>query len=128
VKVQTATVRSVSGKIDVVVFSAGAGVESEEASTLELKLTPPPSPGKTVAPAAIKTELARAIHLAQAAAARAARGTPPLALSKAELELKFAVETQGSAGAEVTLVPVGLQAGGKLKKNAIHTIGLVFGD
>ena len=90
----------------------------------------PPSgpPPKTVAPAEIRQALARAIQVARAAAARASRGSVPLATTKVEIELKFAVEVKGSAGLAVELVPLGAEAGGKIQRNTAHTITLVFGE
>ena len=128
VKLETAAVRSLSGEIAVIVFSAGSAVAREDSSTLELRLRPPPPPPKRLAPAAVKDALAKAIHLARLAAARAARGTPPLAVDRLEIEVKFSIDVQGSAGGRVALVPVGVEAKGKVRRASIQTINLVFGN
>jgi len=128
VKLQTAAVRSAGGQIGLVVFSAGASRETETVSTLELKFKPAGPPPKTAAPVEIRQALAKAIHLARAGAARAGRGSMPLATTKVEIELKFAVEVKGSAGLTVELMPLGAEAGGKIQRNAAHTIVLVFGE
>ena len=47
-------------------------------------------------------------------------------MSEVSIDLKFAVEVDGSAGAKVNLVPLGAEAGGKLNRNQVQTIALVF--
>ncbi len=60
--------------------------------------------------------------------ARAAQGTPPFVMTEITIDLKFAVEVEGSAGAKVKLVPLGAEAGGKLGRNQVHAITLEFGQ
>ena len=126
VKLQTVATRSVGGEIAVYVFSLESHYTAESASTLELKLTPPGEKPRHLRPEELTEALARAIHAAKAAASRAASGTPPFVLAAADIEVKFAVETTGSAGAKVTLVPLGAEAGGKLNRNQVQTITLSF--
>ena len=129
VKLQTEVSRSVGGEIGVYVFSVGSRYTAETASTLELTMKPPETraaPGLRPA-GELREALARAIHLAKAGAAKAAGGTPPFVMTEIEIDLKFAVETGGSAGAKVALVPLGAEAGGKLNRNQVHSIRLVFG-
>lgn len=129
VKLQTEASKSVGGEIGVYVFSVGSRYTAESASTLELTMKPPetrPAPGLRPA-GELKEALARAIHLAKVGAAKAAQGTPPFVMTDIEIDLKFAVETGGSAGAKVALVPLGAEAGGKLNRNQVHSIRLVFG-
>jgi len=129
VKLQTEASRSVGGEIGVYVFSVGSRYAAETASTLELKMKPPAGrPGKEVlSPGDLKMALARAIGLAKVGVAKAAQGTPPFLMTDIEIDLKFAVEVSGSAGAKVSLVPLGAEASGKLNRNQVHSITLVFG-
>jgi hypothetical protein len=129
-KLQTEASKSVGGEIAVYVFAIGSRYTAETASTLELTLKPAetrPAPGLRP-PGELKEALARAIHLAKVGAAKAAGGTPPLRMTGVEIDLKFAVEVSGTAGAKVALVPIGGEAGGKLNRNQVHSIKLVFGD
>lgn len=130
VKLQTEASRSVGGEIGLYVFSIGSRYAAESASTLELKMKPPvEGPGKGVLPAdELKQALARAIYLAKVGVARAAQGTPPFVMTEITIDLKFAVEVEGSAGAKVKLVPLGAEAGGKLGRNQVHAITLEFGQ
>jgi hypothetical protein len=129
VKLQTEAGRSLGGEIELYVFSIGSKYTAETASTLELKMKPPDRhPGQEILPAGeLKQALARAIQLAKVGVARAAQGTPPFSVAGVEIDLKFAVELAGSAGASVRLVPLGAEAGGKLNRNQVHTVTLVFG-
>ncbi len=130
VKLQTEASRSVGGEIALYVFSVGSRYTAETASTLELKMKPPERrPEKEVlSPGDLKQALARAIGLAKVGVARAAQGTPPFLMTDIEIDLKFAVEATGSAGAKVSLVPLGAEASGKLNRNQVHSITLVFGQ
>ena len=76
----------------------------------------------------VKEALAQAINLAKAGVLKASSGNPPLSMKKIDIDLKFAVEVQGSAGASVTLVPLGIGATGRISREKIHTISLTFGD
>lgn len=127
VKLQTEASRSVGGEIAIYVFSLGSHYTAETASTLELKMRPPERPPKGVLPGPeLKEALARAIHAAKAGAAKASSGSPAFVMSEVSIDLKFAVEVDGSAGAKVNLVPLGAEAGGKLNRNQVQTIALVF--
>jgi hypothetical protein len=128
VKLHTEASRSVGGEIGLYVFSVGSRYSTESASTLELKMVPPEAgSGKGVLPAGdLKQALARAIYLAKVGVARAALGTPPFVMTDIEIDLKFAVEVEGSAGAKVKLVPLGAEAGGKLGRNQVQSITLDF--
>jgi hypothetical protein len=127
VKLQTEASRSVGGEIAIYVFSLGSHYTAETASTLELKMRPPERPPKGVLPGPeLKEALARAIHAAKAGAAKASSGSPPFVMSEVSIDLKFTVEVDGSAGAKVNLVPLGAEAGGKLNRNQVQTIALVF--
>lgn len=129
VRLQTEATRTASGGVELYVFSVGSKYTAETASTLELKMKPPPGqPGKGLRPSAdLEQALARAIYLAKVGVAKAAQGTPPFVITDIDIDLKFAVELGGSAGAKVALVPLGAEAGGKLGHNQVHTINLVFG-
>jgi hypothetical protein len=126
VKLQTEAGRSVGGEIAVYVFTLGATRASETASTIELKMKPPASPRKGLRPEELRDALARAIHMAELGAARAAAGEPPFLMEEVAIDLKFTVEASGEGGAKVRLVPLGVEASGGIHKNQIHTITLVF--
>jgi hypothetical protein len=126
VKLQTEANRSVGGEISLYVFAVGSTYSAESASTLELKMRPPEALPKGVRPAELRQALARAIHLAKVGVAKAGAGTPPFVMTDIEIDLKFSVEVGGSAGAKVSLVPLGAEAGGKLNRNQVHTITLAF--
>ena len=127
VKLQTEASRSVGGEIALYVFSLGSHYTAEAASTLELKMRPPEArPPKGVRPAELKEALARAIQAAKVGAAKASSGTPAFVMAEVSIDLKFAVEVDGTAGAKVRLVPLGAEAGGKLNRNQVQTIELVF--
>ena len=127
VKLQTEASRSVGGEIALYVFSLGSHYTAETASTLELKMRPPEArPPKGVRPAELKEALARAIQAAKVGAAKASSGTPAFVMSEVSIDLKFAVEVDGAAGAKVRLVPLGAEAGGKLNRNQVQTIEFVF--
>ena len=129
VKLQTEASRSAGGEIEIYVFSVGSHYTAESASTLELKMKPPEGPPEKGLrpPGDLRQALARAIHLAKVGVAKAGQGTPPFVMTEIEINLKFAVEAAGSAGAKVALVPLGAEAGGKLNRNQVQTITLVFG-
>jgi hypothetical protein len=127
VKLQTEASRSVGGEIALYVFSVGSHYTAETSSTLELKMRPPEArPPKGVRPEELKEALARAIFAAKVGAAKASSGTPAFVMSEVSIDLKFAVEIDGSAGAKVNLVPLGAEAGGKLNRNQVQSIALVF--
>jgi Trypsin-co-occurring domain 2 len=128
VKLQTEAARSAGGEIAVYVFSLGSRYTAETASTIELKMKPPDASRRhTARPSEeLRDALARAIYLAQVGAAKAATGEPPFEMAEVEIDLKFAVETAGSAGAKVALVPLGAEAAGRINRNQVHTITLLF--
>jgi hypothetical protein len=59
---------------------------------------------------------------------KASKGSPPLVMKNIAIDLKFSVEAQGSAGATVTLVPVGIEGSGRISREKVHTVSLVFGQ
>jgi Trypsin-co-occurring domain 2 len=128
VKLQTEASRSAGGEIAVYVFSLESRYTAETASTLELKMRPPEgAPPRGLSPSGeLRDALARAIHLAQLGAAKAAEGDPPFAITEVAIDLKFAVEATGAAGAKVALVPLGAEAAGRINRNQVHTVNLVF--
>jgi len=127
VKLQTVATRSVGGEIAVYVFSLESHYTAESASTVELKLAPPSEkPPRRLRPEELTEALARSIHAAKVAAARAASGKPSFVLTAADIDVKFTVEATGGAGAKVTLVPLGAEAGGKVGRNQVQTITLSF--
>jgi hypothetical protein len=76
----------------------------------------------------LKEALAQAINLAKVGVMKASMGSPPLVMKNISINLKFAVETQASGGAAVTLVPVGIEGSGRISREKTHTVSLVFGQ
>ena len=128
IKLQTTASRSAGGGVDFLVFSMGTRYLTETASTLELEMEPPPSRrAETLTAGNVKEALAQAINLAKAGVVKASNGTPPLSMKKISIDLKFTVEVSGTGGAAVTLVPLGIEATGKISREKVHTVSLVFG-
>jgi hypothetical protein len=130
VKLQTEATRSVGGEIQVYVVSLGSRYTAESVSSIELKMVPPDEKAlRGIRPTGeLREALARAIHLAQVGAAKAATGDPPFGIARVEIELKFGVEVSGAGGAKVAFVPLSVDVSGKLGKNEVQTITLVFGS
>jgi hypothetical protein len=59
---------------------------------------------------------------------KASQGSPPLLMKKISIDLKFGVETQGSGGATVTLLPLGIEGSGRISREKVQTVSLVFGQ
>jgi Trypsin-co-occurring domain 2 len=129
VKLQTTVSRSAGGQVRYLVVAVGGGVSSETSSTLELDMKPPeiPKVRTLLSTETLKETLAQAIHLAKIGVAQAAKGEPPLPMKSVGIELKFTVAVEGSAGAKVLLLPLGLEASGKIARGRVHTIKLDFG-
>ena len=129
IKLQTVASRSVGGQVQFLVFSLGTRYTADAASTVELEMAPPKtSERESVAGGAeLKDALAQAINLAKVGVLKASKGSPPLVMKNISIDVKFAVETQGSGGATVTLVPLGLEGSGRISRQKIQTVSLVFG-
>jgi hypothetical protein len=130
IKLQTVASRSAGGQVQFLVFSLGTRYTSDAASTVELEMVAPKTSEKesVAAGADLKEALAQAINLAKAGVLKASKGSPPLVMKKIAIDLKFAVEIQGSGGAAVTLVPIGIEGSGKISREKVHTVSLVFGQ
>jgi hypothetical protein len=128
VKLQTEATRSAGGEIQVYVVSLGSRYTAESVSSIELKMVPPDEAAlRGLRPAGeLHEALARAIHLAQVGAAKAAGGDPAFAVARVEIDLKFGVEVSGAGGAKVAFVPLAAEVSAKLGKNQVQTITLVF--
>lgn len=117
------------------VFTIGAKKGIEETSTLTIEMAPPPTvdAGTTasVDPQKVKEALSQAINSAKQTVTEVNRdigsGEAKLRTTKIEIELKFAVKKSGSAGAEVEILPIGVEGTGDLKRSQIHSLKLVFG-
>lgn len=129
VKLQTAVSRSAGGQVRYLVIAVGGSASSDTASSLELDMKPPAIPKvRTLVPEeTLKDALAQAIHLAKIGVAQAAKGDPPLAMKSVSIELKFTIAVEGSAGAKVQLLPVGLDASGSISRSRAHAVKLEFG-
>ena len=130
IKLQTVASRSAGGQLQFLVFSLGTRYTSDAASTLELEMVPPRTrEAESLLPGPeIKEALAQAINLAKAGVVKASTGSPPLVMKNVSIDLRFAVEVAGSAGATVTLVPLGIEGSGKISREKVHTVSLVFGQ
>ncbi len=130
IRLHTAASQSAGGEIRYLVFSLGTRYETESASTIELEMKPPEKrAAETVLPAEdLKEALARALNLAKVGVVKASVGTPPLLMKKISIDLKFAVQVEGSGGANIRLVPLGIGATGKISREKVHTVSLTFGQ
>ena len=129
IKLQTIASRSVGGQVQFLVFSLGTRYSSDAASTVDLEMVPPKTSERESVAAGpeLKDALAQAINLAKVGVLKASKGSPPLVMKNISIDLKFAVEAQGSGGATVTLVPLGIEGSGKISRQKIQTVSLVFG-
>jgi hypothetical protein len=130
IKLQTIASRSAGGQVQFLVFSLGTRYTSDAASTVELEMVPPKTreTESLMAGPDLKEALAQAINLAKAGVLKASKGSPPLVMKNIAIDLKFAVEAQGSGGATVTLVPLGIEGSGRISREKVHTVRLVFGQ
>jgi hypothetical protein len=129
IKLQTVASRSVGGQVQFLVFSLGTRYTSDAASTVELEMVPPKTSEREsiAAGAQLKDALAQAINLAKVGVLKASKGSPPLVMKNISIDVKFTVETQGSGGATVTLVPLGIEGSGKISREKVQSVSLVFG-
>jgi len=127
-KLQTTVSRSVGGEIRYLVFSIASTSGVDTVSTLELEMRPPASrAAETLLPAAsLKETLAKAIHLAKIGVLEASKGESPLLMRKIDIDLKFAVQVEGSAGGGVKLLPLGLEGTGRISKEKVQSVTLTF--
>jgi hypothetical protein len=130
IRLQTTVSRSAGGQVRYLVFSLGSRVGVDTASTLELDMRPPASRStEMLLPAAsLKEALAKAIHLAKIGVVEASKGDPPLVMKKIDIDLKFAVQVEGSAGAGVKLLPLGIEGTGHISREKAHSVSLTFGQ
>ncbi len=130
IKLQTIVSRSAGGQVQFLVFSLGTRYTSDATSTVELDMVPPKTreTESLVAGPDLKEALAQAINLAKAGVLKASKGSPPLVMKNIAIDLKFAVDVQGSGGATVTLVPIGIEGSGRISREKVHTVSLVFGQ
>lgn len=126
-RLQTTVTRTVGGEIRYLVFSVGSSAQTESASTLELEMKPPPPPReRRLLSSDVREALAKAIRLAKEGVAGAATGDPPLLMKSVKIDVHFAVDWDGSAEGGIKLVPVGLAASGRISRDEVQTVSLVF--
>jgi len=129
-KLQTSVTRSAGGEVHYLVATVGGSASAETVSTLELELVPaaPPRRRPLVPEESLQDALSQAIHLAKAGVAQAAQGDPPLVMKAVSIDLKFTVTADGSAGAGVKLLPVGIgiSATGSVSRSRVHAVSLTF--
>jgi len=129
IKLQTIASRSAGGQVQFLVFSLGTRYASDASSTVQLEMVPPKTrEAESLIGPDLKGALAQAINLAKAGVLKASNGSPPLAMRNIAIDFKFTVETQGSGGAAVTVAPLGLEASGRISREKVHTVSLVFGS
>lgn len=128
-KLQTTVSRSAGGEVRYLVFSVGSTSTADTASTLVLEMRPPvPRAMETILPAAsLKETLAKAIHLAKIGVIEASKGDSPLVMRKIDIDLKFGIQVEGSAGGGVKLLPLGIEGTGQISKEKVHSVSLTFG-
>lgn len=132
ITLQTAATNEKGGVFKLLIFSLDTRKQSEAASTLTLKMIPPPTvnlkSGEEAEPETLKNALAQAITIAKIGALNANVKAPKLDLSKVEIEIKFAVEASHGQGLDTAkLLPIGVQGTRKLKTTHVHTVKLEFG-
>jgi hypothetical protein len=129
VKLQTTVSRSAGGEVRYLVASLAASASSEATSTLELNMKPPEIlHERTLSPETLKDALAKAIVLAKAGVAEAARGDAPMAMKSISIDLRFAVQVEGTAKAGVKLVPLGLEGTASLSRERVHSVSLTYSN
>ncbi len=129
VKLQTTVSRSASGEVRYLVASLSSGVSADTTSTLELNLKPPEIlHERGLSKETLKSALASAIHLAKIGVSRAAEGAAPMPAKSVSIDLKFAVEVDGSVGGGVKLVPIGLEATARIAREKVHAVSLTFAN
>jgi hypothetical protein len=128
-RLQTTVSRSAGGEVRYLVFSLGSTGSLDTVSTLELEMRPPASrTAETLIPAAsLKETLAKAIQTAKLGVLEASKGDPPLVMKSIEIDLKFVVALEGSAGGGVKVLPLGIAVSGQISRQSVHAIHLVFG-
>lgn len=125
--------KDAGGKISFLIFSLGTKKETDQASKLSLELQPPPTTGAVASTAdSLSKMLAKSINLAKIAVLAAnndpTNSLPKLSTRTVTIEVKFAVSHKNEGGIKIVdLLPVGIEAGGKIDKTKIHTLSLVFG-
>lgn len=126
---QTSIAKDASGRFAFFVISLGGQTAETSVQSLTVVLSPPP-PG-TSAPVG-RADLAETLAEAIVAAARglkpALKRDPPLALEQLVAELRFAVDTSGSAGIKAELVPITVDVGAKISSTQIQTIKVTFAE
>lgn len=133
VELNTLVTRGGGGKITFLVFSIGSDRKYEDSSKLTVKLIPP-KPNKRIMGLneSLKETLAQAINLAKQATINAnsqAGELPKLNTQTVTIELKFTVQRSVEGGVTIAdILPIGIEAKGKVEKTRIHTLTLVFGD
>lgn len=120
------------GKLKFLIFSIGGSRGKERSSTLTLELKPPATTNKvtpqSVDIAQLRQALAKAINVAKVSFVQSNVGKQ-LKTKSVEMEVKFAVKKSVKAGVETAeLLPIGIEAGGKIEKEEVHSVKLTFGE
>lgn len=117
-------------KLNLFFFQVGGGASASESQEIKLTLKPPTAdPDKASPISASDTAANRLKDLIIAAAegvAKAGDREPPLETRGLQIALKFGVKKEGSIGAEFTIAPITVEAGGGVNTSQIQTITLAF--
>lgn len=122
---QTTMVKSVDGKVELVVFSIGAEGKSEITQTITMTLLPT-EVQKVAAQMSIADNLKVAIVEAVKGVAKANQSSVPLALKDLTVSFEFELTTNASGGLSFDVLPVKVSAGGSVTKTNGHSIVLKF--
>jgi len=129
VKLQTTVSRSAGGEVRYLVASLATSASSDTTSTLELNMKPPEIlRERALSPETLKDALAKAILLAKVGVAEAARGDAPMAMKSISIDLRFAVQVEGTGKAGVKLVPVGLEGTAAISRERAHSVSLTYSN
>jgi len=129
VKLQTTVSRSGGGEVRYLVAALAGSASSEATSTLELNMKPPELlHERTLSPETVKDALTKALLLAKAGVAEAARGDAPMPMKSVSIDLHFTVQVEGTAKAGVKLVPVGLEGTASLSRERVHSVSLTYSN
>jgi hypothetical protein len=124
---QTVAVKGLGGTVRLFIFKLGATTTTTGTSKIVLTLTPPgPSEEKALGP--VESNLVNAM-LAASEAVKAARGSlSGFEAKQVVCEYSFGVKEEGSGtvGLTLELVPISVEVGGDVSKQAIQTVTVSF--
>jgi len=124
-KLKSALVTKVDGKVSLYIVQLGAMVTREAVQEINLELKPP-KPTDATPVLSIEDTLATAIIEAAKSAHKASKRKPPLHLSKLTAKIRFIVKRQVSGGVNFKLLPVTIKLGGQARDVTTQEIIVEF--